>query len=243
MPSGLQVLRSSHDDLTDLAGPLAASTLPAAALLPPIRARSSAPFIVDFSSMSALATGSAEPEILDRRIPSTTRPAAALRPPTHSRTYASSDPLDDELDLNVNTSWLHRKRVWFLYIALVFAFRTALEIFDFPPGAAWTAVNFGHAGVTFLIFHWMKGNPFDDFMGAQGKFARHTFWEQIEEGLAFTSTKKFLTLVPIGLFFITAFTVENDGFLLFLNFVVSLILVVAKMPRMHGVRILGVNKD
>lgn len=47
--------------------------------------------------------------------------------------------------------------------------------------------------ITFVIFHWIKGNP--DF-STQGEYAADTLYEQIDAETAWTWNKKFLMLVP-----------------------------------------------
>ena len=47
--------------------------------------------------------------------------------------------------------------------------------------------------ITFVIFHWVKGNP--DF-STQGEYAADTLYEQIDAETAWTQNKKFLMTVP-----------------------------------------------
>lgn len=47
--------------------------------------------------------------------------------------------------------------------------------------------------VTFYFFHWTKGSP-DEF--SQGEWNGLTFWEQLDAGVPWTKTKKFLMIVP-----------------------------------------------
>lgn len=52
----------------------------------------------------------------------------------------------------------------------------------------------GMAGqITFYFFHWTKGSP-DDM--SQGEWNGLTFWEQLDAGVPWTKTKKFLMVVP-----------------------------------------------
>jgi hypothetical protein len=155
----------------------------------------------------------------------------------------SVDNVDEELDLNVHTEWIHRKRFWAAYLILIYSLRAALVTANMSTANAWTTVVFVHAGITFILFHWVKGNPLDDWVGNQGKYNSYTFWEQIQVGRSYTPTKKFLTILPIALFFICAYHLENEPFLLFLNGVITSILVIAKLPAMHKVRIMDINKD
>ena len=50
----------------------------------------------------------------------------------------------------------------------------------------------------FIFLHYIKGTPWeggDD----QGKFRLSTLWEQIDDGVQFTATRKFFTICPIVL--------------------------------------------
>lgn len=47
------------------------------------------------------------------------------------------------------------------------------------------------------MFHWVQGIPFEN---NQGAYDGLTLWEQIDGGVQFTATRKFLTAVPIVLY-------------------------------------------
>ena len=55
-----------------------------------------------------------------------------------------------------------------------------------------------HCQITLVLFHLTKGTPFDD--DSQGKMRNLTFWEQIDGGVQFSATRKFLTAVPVLLY-------------------------------------------
>lgn len=57
------------------------------------------------------------------------------------------------------------------------------------------AVHFHPSQIMFLILHIEKGTPFD--ANDQGRSRFLTAWEQIDHGEDFSSSKKFLTIVPI----------------------------------------------
>jgi hypothetical protein len=46
------------------------------------------------------------------------------------------------------------------------------------------------------MFHWLQGTPIDN---NQGVYDGLTVWEQIDDGIQFTATRKFLMAVPIVL--------------------------------------------
>ena len=88
------------------------------------------------------------------------------------------------------------------------------------------------------MFHWITGTPFDY---AQNEYGNATLWEQIDNGIQFTPVKKYLFSVPI-LLFLTSTHYSNYDFLSFcLNLASTVLVVVAKLPLMHHVRLFGVN--
>jgi hypothetical protein len=88
-----------------------------------------------------------------------------------------------------------------------------------------------------MFFHWVKGVPFDD----NGKYDRLTLWEQIDQGVQGTPNRKFLTFVPAVLFAV-AIPATQEGRLLIPVVVLGLINMIAKLPQLYKVRILGINK-
>lgn len=49
----------------------------------------------------------------------------------------------------------------------------------------------------FMILHIEKGTPFET--ADQGKFCYRTVWEQLDYGVQFSPSRKFLTVVPVVL--------------------------------------------
>ncbi|KAL8172539.1 hypothetical protein V2J09_024343 [Rumex salicifolius] len=144
-------------------------------------------------------------------------------------------------DLNRNTEWFTYPGVWTTYILILFfSWLVVLSVFGCTPGMAWTIVNLAHFAVTYHFFHWKKGTPFSE---DQGIYNRLTWWEQVDNGKQLTRNRKFLTVVPIVLYLIASHTTDYQHPMLFLNTLAVLILVVAKFPHMHKVRIFGINGD
>jgi hypothetical protein len=67
-------------------------------------------------------------------------------------------------------------------------------------------------------------------------------WEQIDEGEQYTPTRKFLMAFPVFLFLMSAHYTHYDLTMFCINLAVLAIQLIAKMPQMHRVRILGINK-
>ena len=73
----------------------------------------------------------------------------------------------------------------------VVAARTGL--YPFPASRPRTHSS---AQISFVALHWMRGSPiWED----QGEYIDMTVWEQIDNGVPWTITRKFLLIVPIAL--------------------------------------------
>ncbi|CAL9079077.1 hypothetical protein MUK42_26762 [Musa troglodytarum] len=142
-------------------------------------------------------------------------------------------------DLNKNTEWFMYPGVWSTYILILFfSWLLVLSVFGSTPGMAWTVVNLCHFAITYYFFHWKKGTPFAE---DQGIYNNLTWWEQMDNGKQLTRNRKFLTVVPVVLYLIALHTTDYQHSMLFLNTLAVAILVVAKFPNMHKVRIFGIN--
>jgi len=145
------------------------------------------------------------------------------------------------VDLNKNTSWFQYPGVWTIYIfILFFSWLVVLSLLGCTAGTAWTIVHLAHFAVTYHFFHWKKGTPFSE---DQGMYNKLTWWEQMDNGKQLTRNRKFLTVVPVVLYLIASHTTDYRNPWLFLNTIAVLVLVIAKFPNMHKVRILGINAD
>lgn len=144
-------------------------------------------------------------------------------------------------DLNKNTEWFMYPGVWSTYILIIFfMWLIVLSVFGCTAGTAWTIVNLIHFGLTYQFFHWRKGTPFAE---DQGMYNNLTWWEQMDNGKQLTRNRKFLTVVPVVLYLIASHTTDYQQPMLILNTLAVSVLVIAKFPNMHKVRILGINDD
>ncbi|XP_047324731.1 ORM1-like protein 1 [Impatiens glandulifera] len=145
-------------------------------------------------------------------------------------------------DTNKNTEWCTYPGVWATYILILFStWLVVLSLSGCSAGHAWTFVNLSHFLITFNWFHWKKGTPFAD--EDQGMYNQLTWWEQIDNGMQCTSSRKFFTIVPVILYFIACYTTNYENPMFILNTIAMVVLVVAKCPNMHKVRIFGINSD
>lgn len=140
--------------------------------------------------------------------------------------------------VNKNTNWLDSPSAWTWYFSLILAMWLALSVVV-GAGKAWTYVHLIHGVITFYLLHWNKGSPVQE---DQGKWDALTFWEQLGDGVQGTLTRKIFSVVPVVLFLLATHGSDFRTQPLFLNLIVVIVLVVAKMPSMHKVRILGINR-
>ncbi|KAJ6266629.1 ORMDL family-domain-containing protein [Bipolaris maydis] len=147
----------------------------------------------------------------------------------------SLEQLSDQSALpNLNVEWVNAKGAWAIHFVLIFFGKI---LFDIIPGmsqeASWTLVNLSYVAGSYLMFHYVRGVPFDFNSGAYDNL---NMWEQIDNGDQYTPAKKFLLSVPILLFLVsTHYT--NYGLTYFLiNCFATIAVVIPKLPSLHRIR-------
>lgn len=142
---------------------------------------------------------------------------------------------------NPNHSWLNAKGTWATYIVITIILHLLFFVNPWLSAAwAWTLTNTIHNLGNFLLLHMTKGTPWMPM--DEGKARYLTQWEQLDQGMQFTATKKFLTVIPIVLFFLASFFSKYDPNHFILNTFTLLLVILPKMPQFHGVRLFGINK-
>lgn len=146
------------------------------------------------------------------------------------------------MDENRNTSWWNNKASWFIYSLGIGVFHLVISSLpDMSTETAWNVTFVTHAVASWLAFHWEKGAHFI-MLDEQGKQASLTQWEQLDDGVQFTPTRKFLTIVPIVLYVLTTHHTDYHRMSLYTNTLLLFVLLLSKVPSMHKVRVLGINK-
>lgn len=144
-------------------------------------------------------------------------------------------------EINPNSSWLNSKGMWLAYMLGVLLLHLILLSFPFLSVAVvWTLTNIIHNLAMFVFLHTVKGTPWEP--NDQGLSRRLTHWEQIDCGEQFTATRKFLTVVPVVLFFLTSFYTKYDSLHFGINFIALMLVLLPKLPQFHLVRLFGINK-
>eukprot|EP00245_Coleochaete_scutata_P006784 TRINITY_DN21569_c0_g1_i1.p1 TRINITY_DN21569_c0_g1~~TRINITY_DN21569_c0_g1_i1.p1 ORF type:complete len:182 (+),score=26.56 TRINITY_DN21569_c0_g1_i1:147-692(+) len=166
------------------------------------------------------------------------------KPPLSPSKYAPTGPFlvnaKPSTDINKNTSWFDYPGVWTMYILIcISSWLMFMMLFNVTWDRAWTMVHLIHFVVTYYFFHWKKGSPFSE---DQGVYDKLTWWEQVDSGKQLTRNRKFLTVLPVVLYLLATHE-DFDHPIFIVNTITVAILLIAKLPSMHKVRILGINAD
>ena len=132
---------------------------------------------------------------------------------------------------------------WAIHIVLILLLKI---IYDIIPGVSqetsWTLTNISYMFGSYLMFHWVRGVPFEFNAGAYDNL---NMWEQIDNGDQYTPAKKFLLSVPIVLFLVSTHYTHYDVAYFMINFLATMAVVIPKLPavswgeiEMCGVRVL-----
>ncbi|ORX57223.1 ORMDL-domain-containing protein [Piromyces finnis] len=144
-------------------------------------------------------------------------------------------------DANPNSGWINHKGMWITNIIIIVILKTAFTIIPgISPEISWTLTNVVYNLGSLFFFHWVMGTPFELNQGEE--FGGLTLWEQMDDRSEFTPTKKYLTAVPVVLFLISSFQTKYDLTQFIINFASLVIILIARLPFMHEVRIFGINK-
>ncbi|KAA8565059.1 hypothetical protein EYC84_010821 [Monilinia fructicola] len=135
---------------------------------------------------------------------------------------------------NLNANWVNAKGAWTIHLVLIACLKI---LFDIIPGVSqetsWTLTNISYMFGSFLMFHWVRGVPFEFNAGAYDNL---NMWEQIDNGAQYTPAKKFLMSVPIVLFLISTHYTHYDLTYFIINFLAVLGVVIPKLPYSHRTR-------
>ncbi|GJJ68730.1 hypothetical protein EMPS_01076 [Entomortierella parvispora] len=149
--------------------------------------------------------------------------------------------LDQQSQTNLNSAWLNDKGVWITNFILICMIKFFFSIIPgITPELSWTLTTLTYNVGSYIMFHAVTGVPFELF--SQGAFDYITLWEQIDEGVQFTATRKYLTTVPIVLFLLSTHYTHYAPFAFFVNLVATVINLIAKLPAMHQVRLFDINQ-
>ena len=121
---------------------------------------------------------------------------------------------------------------WAIHFVLIIL---AKILFDIIPGVSqetsWTLTNISYMFGSYLMFHYVRGVPFDFNAGAYDNL---NMWEQIDNGDQYTPAKKFLLSVPILLFLVSTHYTHYDLAYFMINCLATVAVVLPKLPAVSG---------
>ncbi|KAK9782639.1 hypothetical protein AB5N19_09218 [Seiridium cardinale] len=139
------------------------------------------------------------------------------------------EQLSDQSALpNLNAQWVNAKGAWTIHFVLILILKI---LYDVIPGVSqetsWTLTNISYMFGSYIMFHWVRGTPFEFNSGAYDNL---NMWEQIDDGAQYTPAKKFLLSVPILLFLLSTHYTHYDLTYFTINFLATLSVVIPKLP-------------
>lgn len=115
-----------------------------------------------------------------------------------------------------------------IHIILILLLKILYDILpSISQETSWTLVNVTYMFGSYLMFHYVRGVPFEFNAGAYDNL---NMWEQIDNGDQYTPAKKFLLSVPICLFLVSTHYTHYDLMYFMVNFFATLAVVVPKLP-------------
>ncbi|KIK03139.1 hypothetical protein K443DRAFT_676986 [Laccaria amethystina LaAM-08-1] len=145
--------------------------------------------------------------------------------------------LDRSAYVNINADWVNAKGAWLIHVVLI---TFGKIIIDTVPGMtqqiSWTLVNLFYLALSYLMFHWVTGIPFENDLHG-GAYDDLTLWEQIDEGAQYTPAKKWLFCVPIVLFLASTHYTNYNPWLFAVNLSALIFVLIPKLPQLHLQRV------
>jgi hypothetical protein len=161
-------------------------------------------------------------------------------PRNYSDNYLSGMDPDPKRNVAVECFQIDTTRFATTYIVLILIVYGAIHGSGYTSEQSLSATNVAHALVTFVFFHWAKGSPDTH---AQGDYDDLTVWEQLDGGASWSATKKVFLIVPtlVLLAYLNAADFSRQALTIHVP-IYALLCILPKLPGMHRVRILGINR-
>ena len=155
---------------------------------------------------------------------------------SHVEPETFEDENDQQLLPNMNATWVDQRGAWFIHIVIIALLKLFYNLLPAITNSwAWTLTNTTYVVGSYIMFHLIKGTPFE-FNG--GAYDNLTMWEQINDETLFTPSRKFLLIVPIALFIVSTHYGHYTLNLFIWNILLTIfVAVVPKLPLTHRLRI------
>ncbi|KAJ9110366.1 hypothetical protein QFC20_002963 [Naganishia adeliensis] len=139
--------------------------------------------------------------------------------------------------VNENAAWVNAPGAWLIHPVLILVAKVIIDALpSMTQPYSWTIVNLGYVAVSYTMFHYVTGVPFESNLTTGGAYDDLTLWEQIDAGAQYTPSKKWLTSVPIFLFLISTHYVKYNFLLFGINFAACVFVLFPKLPVLHRLR-------
>ncbi|KAL0580746.1 sphingolipid homeostasis protein orm1 [Marasmius crinis-equi] len=149
----------------------------------------------------------------------------------------SLEVLDQNTYSNYNASWVNAKGAWLIHVVLICVGKIIIDTMPgMTPQISWTLVNLLYLALSYLMFHWVTGIPFQSDMHG-GAYDDLTLWEQIDDGAQYTPAKKWLFSVPCFLFLASTHYTNYNPWLFAVNLTALLFALVPKLPQFDRQRV------
>ncbi|KDQ08285.1 hypothetical protein BOTBODRAFT_166173 [Botryobasidium botryosum FD-172 SS1] len=147
------------------------------------------------------------------------------------------EDLDQNAYNNINADWVNQKGAWVIHPLLILTGKVLVHsIPGITQEASWTIVNLGYLLLSYIMFHYVTGVPFDPDQNG-GAYDDLTLWEQIDGGAQYTPAKKWLFCTPVALFLISTHYTNYNLWLFIINFTALLFVLIPKLPQLHRQRV------
>ncbi|KAK1223309.1 sphingolipid homeostasis protein orm1 [Marasmius sp. AFHP31] len=149
----------------------------------------------------------------------------------------SLEVVDQNTYSNYNASWVNAKGAWLIHIVLICVGKIIIDtIPGMTPQISWTFVNLVYLALSYLMFHWVTGIPFQSDMHG-GAYDDLTLWEQIDDGAQYTPAKKWLFSVPCFLFLASTHYTNYNPWLFAINITALIFVLLPKLPQFDRQRV------
>ena len=123
---------------------------------------------------------------------------------------------------------MDRIGAWLIHAVLICVLKI---LYNIIPGVSqetsWTLTNITYMAGSYIMFHWVRGVPFDFNSGAYDNL---NLWEQLDDGDQYTPSKKFLLMTPVILFLISTHYTHYDLPYFTVNVLALIAVVLPKLP-------------
>jgi len=157
--------------------------------------------------------------------------------------HSTEETLDQSAYVNINASWVNAKGAWLIHVVLILLGKIIIDTIPrMTNEISWTLVNLCYLALSYLMFHWVTGMPFDSELHS-GAYDDLTLWEQIDDGAQYTPAKKWLLSVPIVLFLASTHYTNYNPWLFAVNLTALILAIIPKLPQLHRQRVRFMAED